>query len=34
MNWRRADLSRLALLAMLGGAIASHMTACVVGILV
>jgi len=30
---RRADLSRLALLAMLGGALASHTTACVVGIL-
>jgi CNT family concentrative nucleoside transporter len=30
---RRQDLSRLALLAMLGGALASHMTACVVGIL-
>jgi CNT family concentrative nucleoside transporter len=31
---RRADLSRLGLLAMLGGAIASHMTAAVVGVLV
>jgi CNT family concentrative nucleoside transporter len=31
---RRQDLSRLALLAMVGGAIASHMTACVVGVLV
>jgi CNT family concentrative nucleoside transporter len=30
---RRVDLSRLALLAMLGGALASHTTACVVGIL-
>jgi CNT family concentrative nucleoside transporter len=30
---RRHDLSRLALLAMLGGALASHMTACVVGVL-
>lgn len=30
---RRADLSRLGLLAMFGGAIASCMTACVVGIL-
>lgn len=30
---RRADLSRLALLAMLGGAIATCMTACVVGVL-
>jgi CNT family concentrative nucleoside transporter len=30
---RRADLSRLALLAMLGGSLASHATACVVGIL-
>jgi CNT family concentrative nucleoside transporter len=30
---RRHDLSRLALLALLGGALASHMTACVVGIL-
>jgi CNT family concentrative nucleoside transporter len=29
---RRADLSRLGLLAMLGGAIASHMTAAVVGV--
>ena len=31
---RRADLSRLGLLAMLGGAVASHMTAAVVGVLV
>ena len=31
---RRQDLSRLALLAMLGGALASHMTACVVGVLI
>jgi CNT family concentrative nucleoside transporter len=31
---RRGDLSRLGLLAMLGGAIASHMTAAVVGVLV
>jgi CNT family concentrative nucleoside transporter len=31
---RRADLSRLGLLAMAGGAIASLMTACVVGVLV
>jgi CNT family concentrative nucleoside transporter len=30
---RRHDLSRLALLALVGGALASHMTACVVGIL-
>ena len=30
---RRPDLSRLALLAMLGGSLASHLTACVVGIL-
>jgi CNT family concentrative nucleoside transporter len=30
---RRHDLSKLALLALLGGALASHMTACVVGIL-
>ena len=30
---RRPDLSRLALLALLGGALASHMTACVIGIL-
>jgi len=30
---RRADLSRLALLAMIGGAITSFMTACVVGVL-
>jgi concentrative nucleoside transporter, CNT family len=30
---RRQDLSRLALLAMIGGAISSHMTACVVGVL-
>lgn len=30
---RRADLSRLGLLAMLGGALASHMTAAVVGVL-
>jgi CNT family concentrative nucleoside transporter len=30
---RRRDLSRLALLALLGGALASHMTACVIGIL-
>jgi CNT family concentrative nucleoside transporter len=31
---RRADLSRIGLLAMVGGAIASLMAACVVGILV
>ena len=31
---RRHDLSRLALLALLGGAISSHMTACVMGILI
>jgi CNT family concentrative nucleoside transporter len=31
---RRADLSRIALLAMVGGAIASLMAACVVGILI
>jgi CNT family concentrative nucleoside transporter len=31
---RRPDLSRLALLAMFGGALASHTTACVVGMLV
>ena len=30
---RRADLSRLGLLAMFGGALASHMTAAVVGVL-
>jgi concentrative nucleoside transporter, CNT family len=30
---RRSDLSRLALVAMIGGAIASFMTACVVGVL-
>jgi CNT family concentrative nucleoside transporter len=30
---RRADLSRIGLLAMLGGALASHMTAAVVGVL-
>jgi CNT family concentrative nucleoside transporter len=31
---RRHDLSRLGLLAMLGGALASHTTACVVGMVI
>ncbi len=31
---RRADLSRIGLLAMVGGALASLMAACVVGVLV
>jgi nucleoside permease NupC len=30
---RRAELSRLGLLAMLGGALASHMTAATIGVL-
>jgi CNT family concentrative nucleoside transporter len=31
---RRHDLSRIAVLAMVGGVIASFMTACVVGVLI